>query len=358
VRSLDASLLLFASLLVSTSGVACSGAGDDTATGDDQNQTAALSCALAPACAAAPFAAPPHRAWRHAVKSRVDVAVGTANHRGRDLFVNPGAPQTVIGKMAYGIVDKDLEDEEVDVYVQRDCGDAWQLLGTTVTTGENGPHPTVEGVDDSQGRVYFEIPESRRLGPGRHRIRLVVAGDGTSTDLFLDIVPPKTPFFLSDVDGTLTSSENIEFLKLLEGELPDTHPGAPEALRALAAKGYRPMYLTARPEWLVQRTRDFLDKHGFPPGIVHTSTSLVGAGFGASAATFKTGELGMLAGKGLVPTFAFGNMPSDSDAYGTANVQPPDHRIFYQISGAFTGRRIDAYTELVPGFEALPGACR
>jgi hypothetical protein len=353
VRTLGASLLL--SLAASV--MACSAAGDDAVTGDDQNQTSALACLPSPACAVAPFTPPPHRDWRHAVKSRVDVAAGSAHHRGRDLFVNPGAKQTIIGKIAYGIIDKDLEDEEVDVYVQRDCGGAWELLGTTITTGENGAHATVEGVDDGGGRVYFEIPTDRHLGPGKHRIRLVVAGDGTSTDLFFDVVPPKTPIFISDVDGTLTSSENVEFLKLLEGELPDTHPGAPEALRALAAKGYRPMYLTARPEWLVQRTRDFLDKHGFPPGIVHTSTSLVGAGFGASAATFKSGELAMLAQKGLVPAFAFGNMPSDSDAYGGANVQPADHRIFYQISGAFTGRRIESYTELVPGFEALPGAC-
>jgi phosphatidate phosphatase APP1 len=353
MRTLGASVLL-----LSASVVACSAAGDDAVTGDDQNQTSALTCAPSPACAAAPpLAVPQHRDWRHAVKSRVDVAVGSPHHRGRDLFVNPGARQTVIAKIAYGIIDKDLEDEEVDVFVQRDCGDSWELLGTTITTGENGTHPTVEGVDDGGGRVYFEIPPDRHLGPGKHRIRLVVAGDGSSTDLFLDVVPPKTPIFISDVDGTLTSSENVEFLKLLEGELPDTHPGAPEALRALAAKGYRPIYVTARPEWLVQRTRDFLDKHGFPPGIVHTSTSLIGAGFGASAATFKSGELAMLAQKGLVPSFAFGNMPSDSDAYGGANVQPPDHRIFYQISGAFTGRRIESYTELVPGFEALPGAC-
>jgi LNS2-like protein (lipin/Ned1/Smp2) len=357
VRTLGASLLVLTLASFATSALACSGAGDDAVTGDDQNQTAALSCAPAPACSAAPFAAPPHRDWRHPIKSRIDSAVGDPNHRGRDLFVNPGAPQTVIGKMAYGVMDKDLEDEEVDVYVQRDCGDSWELLGTTLTTGENGPHPAVEGVDDSQGRVYFEIPESRRLGPGRHRIRLVVAGDGSSTDLFLDVVAPKTPIFISDVDGTLTSSENVEFLKLLEGELPETHPGAPEALRALAAKGYRPIYVTARPEWLVQRTRDFLEKHGFPPGIVHTSTSITGAGFGASAATFKSGELAMLAEKGLVPAFGFGNMPSDSDAYGGANIQPPDHRIFYQISGTFTGRRIESYTELVPGFEALPRAC-
>ena len=63
------------------------------------------------------------------------------------------------------------------------------------------------------GRYYFDIPAERQLAAGRHRVRLVVAGDGTSTDLFIDIVLPKTPIFVSDVDGTLTSSENVEFLR-------------------------------------------------------------------------------------------------------------------------------------------------
>ena len=350
---------LLALVPVAASLVACTASSDDAET-DDQNQTSALeACAPSLSCAAPKLPSAPTRPWRHGIKSRVDVLNGSPNHRGRDLFVNPGAKQTVIAKFAYGIDDKDLEDEEVDIYVQRDCGSAWEKLGTALTTGESPtPHATVEGVADYDGRVYFDIPAERALGPGRHRVRLVVAGDGSSTDLFIDVVSPKTPIFVTDVDGTLTSSEYIEFLKLLEGELPETHPGAPEALRALAAKGYRPVYLTARPESLVQRTRDFLELRGFPPGIVHTSTSAIGAGFGSAAATFKRGELEMLARKGLVPSYAFGNMPSDSDAYGAAHVEPPDHRVFYQISGAFQGRRIDSYEELVPGFTALPAVCR
>jgi hypothetical protein len=354
MRTLTAVLLCVSASLAAS---ACAATTDDGVTGDDQNQTEALTCQPALACAAAPLGHFPTRSWRHAIKSRIDVAAGAARHRGRDLLLNPGVPQTVIGKIAYGIADKDLEDEEVDVFVQRDCASGWEKLGTTLTTGGGTAHPTVEGVEDRGGRVYFEIPPSKRLGPGRHRVRLVVAGDASSTDLFLDVVPAKTPIFISDVDGTLTSSENVEFVKLLEGELPDTHPGAPEALRALAAKGYRPVYVTARPEWLVQRTRDFLDKHGFPPGIVHTSTSPVGAGFGSSAAAFKSAELAMLAQKGLVPAYGFGNKSSDSDAYGAANIEPADHRIFYQISGAFTGRRIESYTELLPGIAALPATC-
>lgn len=308
-------------------------------------------------CEAPTFTPPPKREWRHSYVTPATVTIqGDPRHRGRDLFVNPGEPQIVIGKFAYGQADKDLEDEEVDIFVQRACANEWEKLGTAITSQESAPNPTVEGVVDTGGRVYFEIPKDKHLPLGRHRIRFVVAGDGSTADMFLDVVPPKTPIFVSDVDGTLTSSEGVEATAYLQGVIPETHPGAPEALRALAAKGYRPLYLTARPEWLVQRTREFLDKHGFPPGLVHSSTVFTGAGIGDSAASFKTDEFAMLAEKGLVPSFAFGNKVSDAQAY--ASVQPPEHRILFQLNETFEGRGIQSYTELVPEFEALPAVCR
>jgi hypothetical protein len=330
----------------------CAAATEETEA--DRAAASAPACLPALACAAPAGPSVARRPWRHPFSTGITVTLGDARHRGRDLFVNPGAKQTVIAKFAYGINDKDLKDEEVDVFVQRDCGSGWEKLGTAITT-EEGAHATVEGVEDSGGRVYFEIPPSRHLGPGRHRVRLVVAGDGTTADVFIDVVPAGTPIFVSDVDGTLTSSEYVEFVTLLTGDLPETHAGAPEALRALAARGYRPMYLTARPEWLHARTHAFLAEHGFPPGIVHTSTSPTGAGIGQGAATFKLAEMAMLAKKGLVPRYAFGNKESDSQAY--ASVQPAANRIFFKIDEPFNGRKIDAYTELLPGFNALPALC-
>jgi phosphatidate phosphatase APP1 len=278
------------------------------------------------------------------------------NHRGRDLFVNPGDPQWVIAQFAYGALDVDLDDEFVDIYAQRDCASGWEPLGTAITTKGAEPHATVEGVSDHGGRVYFEIPANKRFGPGRHRVRLVVRGDQSWTDLFIDVVPRGTPMFISDVDGTLTSSEHIEYAALLLGVQPATHAGAPEALRALAAKGYRAMYLTARPEPLVGRTREFLERHGFPPGIVHTSTSLIGAPGQGGAAAFKSREIAMLAERQLVPVYAFGNKTTDSEAYATIN--PKSNAFFYQIEGAFEGRRIESYTELLPGFAGVAPVCR
>jgi phosphatidate phosphatase PAH1 len=335
--------------------VACAASEDTETSQSDVVQQASGACLPTLDCAAPKLPAAPLRGWRHWIETPLITSQGAPSHRGRDLFVNPGAPQTIIAQFAYSTADIDLVDEDVDIYVQRDCSSGWEKLATVPTTRGPDFHPPVEGVDDTGGRVYFEIPADKRLGPGMHRVRLVVAGDGSSTDLFIDVVPPKTPIFISDVDGTLTSSEYVEFLSLMWGDLPETHAGAPEALRALAAKGYRPIYLTARPDWLVQRTRDFLDKHGFPPGIIHTSTSVYGAGFGASAAAFKTDELAMLAAKGLVPQFGFGNHGSDSDAY--VSIPQQDHRIFFQIADPFVGRRIESYTELLPDFAALPAVC-
>jgi hypothetical protein len=344
-------------LLVLAVGAGCSGLADDSQSTDDALHTAKVpACVPTLECTAPQMPAYATRGWRHGIRTRAAKLEGSARHRGRDLFLNPGEPQTVIGKFAYGLGDKDLEDEEVDVFVQRDCGSAWEKLGTAITTDGDHAHATVEGVEDKGGRIYFEVPEDKALGLGRHRVRLVVAGDGTSADMFIDVVPAKTPIFVSDVDGTLTSSENVEYVKYLTGGLPDTHPSAPEALRDLAAKGYRPFYLTARPEWLTQRTRDFLDARGFPPGVVHTSTTFAGAGFGSSASSFKANELAMLSQKGLVPSYGFGNKQSDVDAY--ASIQPNDHRILYQLGGNIAGRRIDSFAELLPAFGALAPACK
>ncbi|MCK6592588.1 MAG: phosphatidylinositol transfer protein, partial [Polyangiaceae bacterium] len=220
----------------------------------------------------------------------------------------------------------------------------------------NGPNDPVEGVNDDGGRVYFKIPPEKELGLGRHRVRLVVRGDLSGTDVYIEVVPKGTPIFVTDIDGTLTESEYIEFSALLQGELPPVHADAAKAFSILVSKGYRPMYLTARPEWLGQRTRDVLAANNFPPGIVHTTVTDTGA-VGGSAVDYKTGELAMLKARDLVPSLGFGNAESDAEAYDNGQIQPVGDRIFYQFDDvAFGGRRIESYTQLLEEFEARPDA--
>ncbi|MGK3994568.1 lipin/Ned1/Smp2 family protein [Sorangium sp. So ce1024] len=314
-------------------------------------------CDPPPACNAAPPDPGEELAWNHPT-SYLIAGAGSPNHRGRDLYLTPDEPQWILGKFAYGITDKDLKGERVDVYLLRGCEGAWERLGSAMTTESDAAHAEIEGVSDSGGRVYFEIPAAQRLGPGRHRVHLVVRGDLSSTDLFIEVVPRGTPMFVSDVDGTLTGTETEEFTKLLTGLLPDVHPHAAAAFHRLTSKGYRPMYLTARPEWLVQRTRDFLEAYGFPPGIVHTTLGLTGA-LGRSAAAYKTAELQQLSErKGMDLAWAFGNTATDAEAYDNAGLMPLDRRVFFQFEDdAFGGRRIDDYADLLDEIDALPSRC-
>ncbi|MBK8258159.1 MAG: phosphatidylinositol transfer protein [Polyangiaceae bacterium] len=314
-------------------------------------------CKPIPACDAAPPTVS-ELPWKHDILSPT-IAAGTPGHRGRDLFLNPGNAQWIIGKFAYSFVpveiDKDLKDEQVDIYLLRNCEGDWEHLGSGFTTEDNA-HPTVEGVDDSGGRIYFQIPGDKTLGLGRHRVHMVVRGDLTTADMFIEVVPNGTPVFVSDVDGTLTTFETEEFVDLLTGTIPDMNPDANKAFQILASKGYHPFYLTARPEDLVHRTREFLAQKGFPPGIVHTTLSLTGA-LGGSAETYKTDELNAIVARGLFPTYGFGNTESDGAAYDNINIQPKSARVFFQFDDPLGGRRIESYTELLTEFENLPNLC-
>lgn len=338
----------------------------DTSTTNDETTTADTTdtdedpgfgpwCDPPPACDDPPPS--PGRAigWDH-LDSNVIVLAGSPNHRIRDQFYVPGETQWLLGKFAYGDIDKDMKDERVDVHVQRECSGAWELLGSSNTTEERS-HPTVEGVPDTGGWVYFAVPDDKTLGLGRHRVHMVLRGDATTASGFIEVVEPGTPVFLSDVDGTLTTFETEEFVDLFVGEIPSANEFSATALNILQDKGYHAMYLTARPEWLVGRTREFVEIRGYPPGIIHTTLTFEG-GLGDAAENYKTGELQLLMNKGLIPTWVFGNTDSDAAAYDNGGIQPLDHRVFFQFDDPHGGRTIQSYGDLIDEFNALPDLCR
>jgi hypothetical protein len=292
----------------------------------------AAACPPRPACDAPPppLAAP--RPFRHK-RSHLVTALGPAQHRGRDQFLAQGAPQWVLAKFAYGTTDKDLSDEDIDVYLLRDCGASWEKIGTYPTTPREDHHPPVAGVEDKGGQLFLELSQvTRPLRIGRHRVRLVVAGDLTATDLFLEVLPYGARVVVTDIDGTLTSSET--------------------------AMVHHLFYLTARPDWLVPRTRAWLSLQGYPPGILHTTVMPAGA-VGAGAAAFKAEELAALkAATGIVPEIAFGNMQSDVATYAAAGI-PASQCYYIGLDGDLAGGvRHDDYRALVPSFAALPPVCR
>jgi hypothetical protein len=298
----------------------------------------------------------PAGSWRHSIATPATTILGAAQHRGRDLFLREGDPQWVLGKFAYGIVDSDLDDEDVDLYLLRGCA-AWERLATVRTTDGSTNHATVEGVDDHGGQVYYPIPAARRLGVGRHRVRFVVRGDLSVADAYITVLPAGARVVVSDVDGTLTESETAEWGTLFGGASPAAQPGGADMLWAFARRGYHVFYLTARPAFLATRTHQWLNERGFPPGVVHTTLGLTGA-LGGAATTFKAEELNALINRlGYAPDYAFGNTDTDVAAYALVPIVP-SHAYYYQLAGDLRGgQRVDDYRTLVAGFAALPPVC-
>jgi phosphatidate phosphatase PAH1 len=226
-------------------------------------------------------------------------------------------------------------------------------------------------------------------------VRIVVAGDGTAVDQYIEVLPKGMPIVVSDVDGTLTerAAEDIQLVcdeesdpaalvkELLGGSAqPHVHEGAPEVYSKLASLGYRPLYLTARPEWLEPHTHAFLresargDGRGdLPEGIVHTTLTELGA-LPNAAKIFKQDELTRLRDKGFKIVLGFGDQQSDVQAYSANQVQAA---FFYEkrdttlrscsdiktlalfpSGGIKQGSwRIEAYGDLLPSVEKLQPIC-
>lgn len=281
------------------------------------------------------------------------------NHRGRDVIAVSGShtPIYIQAKFAYGPSDKDLEDEKVQLFIA-DCSSSrgYMSLGTTTTTtGRTKLDSSAPGMDNvkvSGGRIYANPAKIQSLPAGRYKVAMVVLGDSSSTELFINVLPKGQKVVVSDIDGTLTSSELAAASEVLNIH-PRAHPGAAKTMQVLAAKGYAIFYLTARPEWLMAKTRDWLNVNGFPAGTVHTTNSLVGAN-GNAAAQYKIDELAHLkSNTQIVPTFAFGNKPSDVKAFGASDIAPEKSYYYKLGADAEGGTDFSDYLELASEFRNL-----
>jgi hypothetical protein len=258
-------------------------------------------------------ATPPHvstGSWRHSIKSRLDVLEGAPNHRVQDAVVLAGKGGTVRARFAYGLFDKDLEDEDVQVFIQTCPG--WENKGTLRTDGD--------------GRVTLYISPDQQ--PGDYRVRFVVLGDGTSTEGEVAVWRPGVRVVVSDVDGTLTTSDFEAVKDVLLGADANMFPDANAAMSLWEAQNHRLVYLTARPQILSRYSRAWLDEHGFPRGILHLTDSTIDllASDGETRA-FKADYLRSLtASLGVQLIAAYGNAATDIAAY--ADVGVPKARTF------------------------------
>jgi hypothetical protein len=284
---------------------------------------------------------PPKQSWRHS-KSAATTLLGAPNHRLRDVIALPGQASQLRGRFTYGSVDKDLEDETVELWLQRCPG--WQLVGTALTDGE--------------GVAWFNLPAN--LPAGDYRLRAVVRGDTSYANGMLAVWPKGVKVVVSDVDGTLTTSDWQLFSDLLTQKPAAMYPDGDKAIKAWVAKGYRILYLTGRPQLFNRYTRNWLDTHGLPPGVVRLTDDVgdvVPSEVGVQ--TFKTQVLkDLMASHGAKIRAGHGNAVTDIGAYKAAGIPTADLYIIGPHGGEQGSTKVDSYTKLISGLAKYPGAAQ
>ncbi|TNF30012.1 MAG: hypothetical protein EP329_14465 [Deltaproteobacteria bacterium] len=302
--------------------------------------------------------------WDHPIQTPVTRAFGDANHRGQDVVVKVGEPQLLVGKFAYGFIDKDLKEELVEVWIQPDppCG-AWELFDT-VRTSTDGQYGTQYGIEDDGGRIFYTIPTERRLPVGRFPVRMLVRGDHSMASFDLIVVEAGTEAIVCDIDGTLTTDDNELLMEIAQSIFNNTYDqemraGAVDMLWSWYDKGYLIVYLTGRPDLLRPMTERWLVAHGFPPGPLHlTDNNGQVLPTNGGVGDYKTAFLATLEGTGGLAIYAgYGNATTDIYAYGNANL--PKDRTF--IAGPHGGEDGtvdvgDDYQAHLPTAQGMPAA--
>jgi phosphatidate phosphatase PAH1 len=242
-------------------------------------------------CATPPAVKP--AGFRHK-RTKLIAKLGSSNHRGLDLIAaEDDAEQHLAGKLAYGKVDKDAEDEDVEVFA---CIDStWKSLGVRRT--------------DDDGRFDITLQGAAKLPIGMRDMYVAALGDASGSYFVGYVAPRGTKIVVTDVDGTISWSENSVIKQVINRDHEiKTRPNAP---KALAQVPYPIVYATARGDVLVGLTRSWLQRHGFPRGLLRVSKGLF-VKPGSSAIKYKTSTLSAL----TVPIAAgIGNRKSDVNAY-------------------------------------------
>jgi len=149
---------------------------------------------------------------------------------------------------------------------------------------------------------------------GYHRITVSFAGDHargkTGAFMWVLVAPQDKPFLVVDIDNTICDSNILENLFLsISHRTPRS--GAAEILQRLSNE-YGIIYLTARDEALITNTRKWLDKNGFPHGLILARDLNL---LNLSSSRFKTAVLKDLGSRFTNVCAGIGNREGDGLAF-------------------------------------------
>ena len=148
-----------------------------------------------------------------------------------------------------------------------------------------------------------------------------------------------------DIDGTLTTSDAELFgdaiVDFFDPFLADFVPNARfygwETTALRADQGYSMLYLTGRPYWLADITREWLDDLAFPGGTLHTTDNNAEVlPTDAGVGEFKVAYLSHLMALGFVIDGAYGNATTDIYAYEGVSI-PKDRTWILGPEGGVSG---------------------
>ncbi len=257
-------------------------------------------------CTNRPYAFQPTGKLRHTRNKLFVVGLGDARAHGRDALVKLGADAVVEAKFSYGKFAKDLEDEDVALFV-RDDHCEWTRVGTSAT--------------DDRGIATFKVPASQLPAKGRYAFEAVLLADGEAAPGAIYVIDGTTKAVVFDVDETLTTGNGELIEQLMTNATPDMRPDADKIVKAWSDAGWFVAYVTGRPHQFTDITRKWLTARGFPPGLLRTSESLT-VSFGEATQHYKERTLVELKKAGLDVQYAYGNSPSDICAYAHSAIDP------------------------------------
>lgn len=249
--------------------------------------------------------------WRH-LRSRLLATAAKPRHFAQDVIATPGNNVVLKAKFSYGFFSKDLEDENVHLWVAN-SSDTYEFVGETTT--------------DNDGRIQFEIPGEKIPEIGVYSVYYRVPADESSILGELRVLPEGTKFIVFDIDETISSGGTLTTTwNFLTGRVKERpRRAAVQTARRRFEQGYQLVYLTARPYVVTEHTRRWLARFGFPPGtlqLVQDTSETIASVEGR--ARYKQRYLQSLLDRGYKIEKAYGNARSDIAAYRGIGLDPED----------------------------------
>ena len=139
-----------------------------------------------------------------------------------------------------------------------------------------------------------------------------------------------------DIDGTLTPDVM---------DIIGVRPDAAQVVQAFADRGYKIVYLSTRVKGFRGRIPGWLKRNGFPDSAIHVQETEEDD---RDHAKFKTRKLLEYQARGWTLEYAYGDSPTDFEAYG--NVKILKERVFALQRASETSRQPGAWEECLKGW--------